>query len=52
LIDHEVKPKLVNAILDASIERISIDILAASSDTLIGYVTKLQQALLSCGSPQ
>jgi len=49
LIDHEVKPKLVDAVLEASVERISVDILAANSDTLIGYVTELQRALLSCG---
>jgi zinc transport system substrate-binding protein len=49
LIDHEVKPKLVDAVLDANVERISIDILAANSHTLIGYITELQRALLSCG---
>lgn len=49
LVDHEVKHKLVNAVLPPNIERIAIDILAAHSKTLIGYITELQKALLSCG---
>lgn len=49
LIDHEVKPKLVDAVLKPSIKRVPIDILAANSTSLIGYITQLQQALLSCG---
>ena len=49
LIDHEVKPKLVDAVLKPSIKRVPIDILAAHSTSLIGYITQLQQALLSCG---
>lgn len=49
LIDHEVKPKLVDAVLKPGIKRVTIDILAANSSSLIGYITQLQQALLSCG---
>ena len=50
LIDHEVRPKLVNAVLSPSIDRITIDILATNSDSLIGYVNELQKAVLSCGA--
>jgi ABC-type Zn2+ transport system substrate-binding protein/surface adhesin len=49
LIDHEVRPKLVNAVLKPSIKRVAIDILAANSTSIIGYITQLQQAILSCG---
>ena len=49
LIDHEVRPKLVNAVLKPGIKRVAIDILAANSTSIIGYITQLQQALLSCG---
>ena len=49
LVDHEVKPKLVDAVLKPSIKRVPIDILAANSASLVGFITQLQQALLSCG---
>ena len=49
LIDHEVKPKLVDAVLKPGIKRVPIDILAANSSSLIGYITQLQLALISCG---
>tara|TARA_B110000503_G_scaffold86844_1_gene132111 strand:- start:467 stop:1279 length:813 start_codon:yes stop_codon:yes gene_type:complete len=49
LMDHEAQPKLVDAVVGPSVERIKIDILAANSSSLMGYLTKLQQALLRCG---
>tara|TARA_B100000780_G_scaffold245390_1_gene189436 strand:+ start:185 stop:997 length:813 start_codon:yes stop_codon:yes gene_type:complete len=48
LTDHEVKPRLVDAVLKAGIKRIPIDILATNSGSLSGYMTQLEQALLSC----
>lgn len=49
LVDHEVNHKLVDAVLGPEIKRIQIDILAANSASLTEYITRLQQALLSCG---
>lgn len=49
LIDHEVKPKLIDAVIGPKVERITIDILAAKATSLTSYITKLQQAVLSCG---
>jgi zinc transport system substrate-binding protein len=49
LVDHEVKHKLVDAVLGPDVKRIQIDILAANSASLTEYLTALQQALLSCG---
>jgi hypothetical protein len=48
--DHEAQPKLVDAVLSPMVKRIKIDILAASSSSLLGYLTKLQQALLACAT--
>lgn len=50
LMDHEAQPKLVDAVLKPSVERIPIDILAANSHSLMAYFTSLQQALLTCGA--
>jgi ABC-type Zn2+ transport system substrate-binding protein/surface adhesin len=50
LMDHEAQPKLVDAVLSPMVKRIKIDILAASSSSLLGYLTKLQQALLACAT--
>ena len=50
LMDHEAQPKLVDAVLGSAVRRIKIDILAASSSSLIGYLTKLKQALLDCAA--
>ncbi|HIG37642.1 MAG TPA: hypothetical protein EYQ12_09225 [Oceanospirillaceae bacterium] len=49
LVDHEVKHKLVDAVLGPEVKRIEIDILAVNSRSLTEYITALQQALLSCG---
>ena len=49
LMDHEAQPKLVDAVLGSGVRRIKIDILAANSSSLMGYLTKLKQALLRCG---
>ena len=49
LMDHEAQPKLVNAVIKSSVERIQIDILATKSHSLLVYLTRLQKALLGCG---
>jgi zinc transport system substrate-binding protein len=49
LMDHEAQPKLVDAVLGSGVRRIKIDILATNSSSLMGYLTKLKQALLRCG---
>ena len=49
LMDHEAQPKLVNAVIKSSVERIQIDILATKSHSLMAYLTRLQKAMLGCG---
>ena len=48
LLDHEAKPKLINAVVGPNVERITIDILAATSSSLNAYIIKLKEAIISC----
>lgn len=50
LTDHEVKHRLIDAVLGLEVKRIPIDILAANSDHLVDYILALQQAILACHS--
>jgi zinc transport system substrate-binding protein len=48
LVDHEVKHRLVDAVLGPEVKRITIDILAANSNDLADYIRTLQKAVLGC----
>jgi len=48
LVDHEVKHRLIDAVLGPEVKRIPIDILAANSNDLADYIRALQKAVLAC----
>lgn len=51
LVDHEANTRLIDAVIDQAVQRQSIDILGWKSNSLVQYVTHLQQAFIGCTTP-